>query len=148
MTHNNQSPIRFLFLKLPPPPCAVLLVFKPYHVHEWTDRRDWRERVTSPTKTLCPGQGWRRCFSLASTGRAVCWNVYLETAGGSAANWTKNGGSSNKTETKRNGSKELLAIHKLWCAWLHLHLPYACWKATSKTSPQETEHRRKLKTVE
>ena len=26
MTHNNQSPIRFLFLKLPPPPCAVLLV--------------------------------------------------------------------------------------------------------------------------
>ena len=27
MTHNNQSPIRFLFLKLPPPPCAVLLVY-------------------------------------------------------------------------------------------------------------------------
>jgi hypothetical protein len=27
--HNNQptSPIGFLFLKLPPPPCAVLLVF-------------------------------------------------------------------------------------------------------------------------
>ena len=26
MTHNNQFLIAFLFLKLPPPPCAVLLV--------------------------------------------------------------------------------------------------------------------------
>ena len=30
MTHNNQSLIVFLFLKLPPPPCAVLLVLPRY----------------------------------------------------------------------------------------------------------------------
>ena len=33
MTHNNQSPIRLLFLKLPPPPCAVLLVHSKYNQH-------------------------------------------------------------------------------------------------------------------
>ena len=32
------SPIGFLFLKLPPPPCAVLLVYYPRSVSHWSQR--------------------------------------------------------------------------------------------------------------